>query len=98
MFANRMIFFVVCARSDQWPNKGPARSPLKLNADRLRPRKYGAAFSVCRYLHIVGKITAVKRHIYYYLDLLINIFINREFGYRTKISFLNFVSYTSLIV
>lgn len=53
-----MIFLVLCVRSDQRPNNGPDSRPLTLNADRLRPRKYGAASSVCRKRHIVGKITA----------------------------------------
>lgn len=37
--ANKMIFLVVLVLSDQWPNNGPARRPLRLNADRDRPRK-----------------------------------------------------------
>ena len=37
--ANRMIFLVVRVLSDRWPNKGPESSPLRLNADRARPRK-----------------------------------------------------------
>lgn len=37
--ANKMIFLVVLVLSDQWPNSGPARRPLRLNADRDRPRK-----------------------------------------------------------
>ena len=37
--ANRMIFLVVRVLSDRWPNKGPESSPLRLKADRARPRK-----------------------------------------------------------
>lgn len=37
--ANKMIFLVVLVLSDQWPNSGPDRRPLKLKADRANPRK-----------------------------------------------------------
>lgn len=37
--ANRMMCLVVRVLSDKWPNKGPESRPLRLNADRLRPRK-----------------------------------------------------------
>lgn len=53
-----MIFLVVLVLSDQWPKIGPDRRPLKLNADRANPRKYGGASKVCKYLHTVGNITA----------------------------------------
>ncbi len=56
--ANKMSFLVVPVLSDQCPNSGPDNRPLKLNADRAKPRKYGAASKVCKYLHIVGNITA----------------------------------------
>lgn len=59
--ANKMIFFVVRVLSDQCPNSGPDSRPLRLNADKVRPRKYGAASKVCKYLHIVGNITAGER-------------------------------------
>lgn len=36
---SKMIFFVVCVRSDQYPNSGPDKSPLRLKADRAKPRK-----------------------------------------------------------
>lgn len=58
MLANKIIFLVACVLSDQWPNSGPDRRPLKLNADSAKPRKYGAASKVCKYRHIVGNITA----------------------------------------
>lgn len=57
-FANKMIFLVVPVLSDQCPNKGPDRRPLRLNADRAKPKKYGGASKVCKYLHIVGNMTA----------------------------------------
>lgn len=49
---------VVPLRSDQNPNRGPVRSPLRLKADRPRPRKYGGASRICRYFHMVGRMTA----------------------------------------
>lgn len=49
---------VVPLRSDQNPNSGPVRSPLRLKADRPRPRKYGGASRICRYFHMVGRMTA----------------------------------------
>lgn len=55
-----MIVFVVLLRSDQNPNSGPVSSPLRLKADRPRPRKYGGASKICRYLHIVGRMTAER--------------------------------------
>lgn len=56
-----MIFLVVRVLSDQWPNSGPDRRPLKLKADRAKPKKYGGASKVCKYLQIVGNITAGER-------------------------------------
>lgn len=53
-----MMDFVVLLRSDQNPNSGPVSSPLRLNADRPRPRKYGGASKIWRYRHIVGRMTA----------------------------------------
>lgn len=60
-FEKRMMDFVVLLRSDQTPNSGPVSSPLRLKADRPRPRKYGGASRICKYLHIVGKMTAEQR-------------------------------------
>lgn len=54
----RMMDFVVLLRSDQNPKIGPVSSPLRLKADRPRPRKYGGASKIWRYLHIVGRMTA----------------------------------------
>lgn len=50
--------FVVLLRSDQNPKSGPERSALRLKADSPRPRKYGGASKIWRYLHIVGRMTA----------------------------------------
>lgn len=50
--------FVVLLRSDQNPKSGPVRSALRLKADSPRPRKYGGASKIWRYLHIVGRMTA----------------------------------------
>lgn len=52
---------VLPLRSDQNPNSGPVRSPLRLKADRPRPRKYGGASRICRYLQMVGRTTAGGR-------------------------------------
>lgn len=50
--------FVVPLRSDHMPKSGPVSRLLRLKADRPRPRKYGGASRIWRYLHIVGRITA----------------------------------------
>lgn len=52
--------FVVLLRSDQNPKSGPVSSPLRLKADRPKPRKYGGASKIWRYLHIVGRMTAER--------------------------------------
>lgn len=52
---------VLPLRSDQNPNSGPVRSPLRLKADSPRPRKYGGASRICRYLQMVGRMTAGGR-------------------------------------
>lgn len=54
----RTMDFVVLLRSDQNPKSGPVRSALRLKADSPRPRKYGGASKIWRYLHIVGRMTA----------------------------------------
>lgn len=54
----RTMDFVVLLRSDQNPKSGPERSALRLKADSPRPRKYGGASKIWRYLHIVGRMTA----------------------------------------
>lgn len=56
--ANSTMVFVVLLRSDHTPNSGPVSRLLRLKADRPRPRKYGGASRIWRYLHIVGRITA----------------------------------------
>lgn len=52
------MVFVVPLRSDHMPKNGPVSRPLRLKADRPRPRKYGGASRIWRYFHIVGRITA----------------------------------------
>lgn len=36
---SKIIFFVVLVLSDQYPNSGPDKRPLRLNAERAKPRK-----------------------------------------------------------
>lgn len=56
----RIMDFVALLRSDQNPKSGPVSSPLRLKADRPKPRKYGGASKIWRYLHIVGRMTAER--------------------------------------